>query len=223
VTIAKSLCTAWARNIKLGAALAVGLLALSLWGCGGKIPPTHYYTLKLAPFAPAVSDPKTTFVLDIQPFRTSENLHDDRIQYYESPTEFSYYEYHRWNPDPASMLAEMTKRRLDEMGLFAHVRLVPSGAPGDYALTARLVNFDELDYEAGGKARVALDLHLIRTRDKKTVWSDRREVEHSIDAKGVNGVVLALSAASDQLLGETLPGLAAEVEREFKENPAKSQ
>lgn len=70
---------------------------------------------------------------------------------------------------------------------------------------------------------MALDLRLVRIRDKKTVWSDRREVEHSVGEKGVNGVVLALSAASEQLLSEALPGLGAEVEREFKENPGKSQ
>lgn len=221
--IAKLLWTVWARSIGLGATSAVGLLAISVWGCGGKIPTTHYYTLKLAPPAPAVADPKTTFVLDIEPFRAAENLHDDRIPYYESPTEFSFYEYHRWNPDPASMLAEMTRRRLDEMGLFAHVRLIPTREPGDYVLIGRLVSFEELDYEPGGKARVALNLHLVRTRDKKTVWSDRREVEHSIGEKGVNGVVLALSAGSDQLLSEALPGLGAEVEREFKESPGKPQ
>src|SRR5271169_3957273 len=98
VTIAKLLWTASARSIHLGASLAVGLLALALSGCGGKIPATHYYALKLTPPAPAVSDPKTTFVLDIEPFRASESLHDDRIQYYESPTEFGFYEYHRWDP-----------------------------------------------------------------------------------------------------------------------------
>jgi len=37
----------------------------------------------------------------------------------------------------------------------------------------------------------------------------------------VDGVVNALSAATDQLLSQALPGLGAEVEREFKERAEK--
>ncbi len=220
--IAKLLSNAWRRSSALRAGISVSLLAIFVSGCGGKIPVTHYYTLEFPPPA-RIADPKTTLVLSIEPFRASMNLRDERIIYYESPTEFSYYTYHIWSPDPATLLAELARRRLNEMGLFAHVRLVPSHEPSDYTLKGHLLNFDELDYVPGGKARVALDLRLVRVKDQKTVWSDRREVEHSIDGDGVPGVVDALNAASDQILSEALPGLAAEVEREFKENPVKPQ
>src|SRR5204862_6184385 len=122
------------------------------------------------------------------------------------------YEYHRWSPDPATMLTELTRRRLNELDVFAHVRLIPSHEPSDYTLKGHLLNFDELDYEPGGKARVTLDLMLVRTSDKKTVWTDRREVTHSINQTGVAGVVNALSAARHQLLSEARPSPAAEVE-----------
>jgi len=201
----------------------LSLLAMFVSGCGGgKIPETHYYTLKFPPPAP-FSDPKTALLLDIEPFRSSVNLRDDRITYYQSPTEFSYYEYHHWSPDPATMLTELARRRLNEMAVFAHVRSFPSREPSDFILKGHLLNFDELDYEPGGKVRVALDLRLVRTRDQKAVWSDRREVVHSIDGKGVDGVVNALSAASDQLLGEALPGLAAAAQANIKETPQKPQ
>ena len=204
------------------AAAALGLVAVLLSGCGGGIPPTHYYTLKYPPPAPAV-DPKTNLVVEIEPFRVAENLRDDRILYYEAPTQFSYYEYHRWSPEPAALLAELTKRRLEEMAVFAHVRAFPTHEPGDFLLKGQLLNFEEIDYESGGKVRVALELRLVRNSDQKTAWTDRRQVEHSIDEKGVDGVVNALSAASDQLLSQALPGLAAEVEREFKESAGKTR
>lgn len=210
------------RNPYFRTAIALILPSLFLFGCGSKIPATHYYALRFPPPAP-MTDPKTTLVLEIEPFKAAMNLRDDRITYYESPTEFSFYEYHRWSPDPATMLTELTRRRLNESEVFSHVRLIPSHEPSDYTLKGHLLNFDELDYEPGGKARVTLDLRLVRTSDKKTVWSDRREVTHSIEQSGVAGVVSALSAASDELLSEALPGLAAEVEREFKENPGKPQ
>jgi ABC-type uncharacterized transport system auxiliary subunit len=204
------------------AAVSLGLLALLLVGCGGKIPATRYYSLKFPPPAP-ISDPKTPFTLSIEPFRAAMNLRDDRIMYYESPTQFSYYEYHLWSPDPATLLAELTSRHLHKLALFAHVHLAPNKDRTDYALRARLLNFDELDYVPGGKARVALDLTLVRNRDQKVLWTDRREVEHSIEGSGVAGVVDALSAASDQLLNEALPGMAAVVERESAEMSAKPQ
>lgn len=220
--IEKSHSSGWLSYPLFRTAIVLTFSALFLFACGGKIPATHYYTLRFPPPAPR-TDPKTTLVLEIEPFKAAMNLRDDRITYYESPTEFSYYEYRRWSPDPATMLTELTRRRLGETEVFAHVRLVPSHEPSDYTLKGHVLNFDELDYEPGGKARVALDLRLVRTSDKKTVWSDRREVTHAIDQSGVEGVVNSLSAASDQLLSEALPGLEAEVEREFKENPAKPQ
>lgn len=204
------------------AAIPLGLLAILMVGCGGKIPATHYYTLKFPPPTPR-AEPKTSLTLSIDPFRAAMSLRDDRIMYYESPTEFSYYEYHLWSPDPATLLAELTRRHLNEMAIFAHVHLAPNKDRTDYALRGQLMNFDELDYPPGGKARVALDLTLVRTKDEKVVWFDRREVEHSIDGSGVAGVVDALSAASDQLLNEALPGLAAAVERESADMSAKTQ
>ncbi|HEV2348667.1 MAG TPA: ABC-type transport auxiliary lipoprotein family protein [Terriglobia bacterium] len=204
------------------AALPLWILALLAVGCGGKIPATRYYSLRFPPPAPH-TDPKTSLTLSIEPFRAAMSLRDDRIMYYESPTEFSYYEYHLWSPDPATLLAELTRRHLNEMAIFAHVHLAPSRGRVDYVLRGHLLNFDELDYVPGGKARVALELRLVRAKDQKIVWSDRREVEHSIEGSGVDGVVNALSAASDQLLSEALPGLAAEVESESAESSGKPQ
>lgn len=214
-----SACKKW---LGFYAAVPLGFLALFLAGCGGKIPATHYYTLKFPPPAP-MADPKTALTLSIEPFRAAMSLRDDRIMYYESPTEFGYYEYHLWSPDPATLLTELTRRHLNQLAAFAHVHIAPTRERTDYVLRGHLMNFDELDYVPGGKARVALELRLVRTRDQKIVWSDRREVEHSIEGSGVAGVVDALSAASDQLLDETLPGLASAVEQESAASSGKPQ
>jgi len=210
---AESRCFVPRNKIAVAAALALGLSFLS--ACGGKIPPTRYYTLNYPALAPA-ADAKTNFVLEIEPFNASENLRDDRILYYESPTQFSYYEYHHWSPDPGTLVTEMTKRRLHEMAIFAHVRSAPTHEPADFVLRGRLLNFEELDYEPGGKVRVALEMHLLRASNHKTMWAERREVQIPITKSGVDGVVNALSSATDQILSQTLPGLGAEVEREFR-------
>ena len=191
------------------------LAALMSVACGG-VPKTHYYTLRIPPPPPA-GDPKTSFVLGVEHFRAVDMLRDDRIVYYESPTQLNFYQYHRWSANPASMLAELTARRLGEMGIFTEVRLLPSREPVDYVLRGRLFNFEEVDYEGGGVGRVALELTLVSSRDHKAVWSAARQADHAIQEKSVPGVVNALGASCEQLLSELLPALAAQVARDFKD------
>ncbi len=221
MTTAKLSWSGWANSPVLRRAWALGLLVALMSACGG-VPKTHYYTLRVPAPAPA-PDSKTPFTLTVERFRAPEILRDDRILYYQSPTQLNFYGYHRWSSDPATMVAEVVARRLDEMGLFTQVRIYPSREPSDYALRGRLLNFEEVDYEGGGRGRVALELTLVRTSDHKVVWSDTRQAEHAVEGKGVEGVVDALNASSEQLLGEALAGLAAEVEREFKKGSAKTK
>jgi ABC-type uncharacterized transport system auxiliary subunit len=222
VKIAKSRSSIGSNCLGLFAAVPAGLLALLMVGCGGKIPATHYYSLKFPPPSPR-TEPKTSLTLSIEPFRAAMNLRDDRILYYESPIEFSYYEYHLWSPDPATLMAELTQRHLNSMAIFRHVHIAPNQDRTDYSLQGRLLNFDELDYVPGGKARVALDLALLRNRDHKVIWTDRREVEHSIEASGISGVVEALSAAGNQLLNDSLPALVSAVEQDSAVSSAQTQ
>jgi ABC-type uncharacterized transport system auxiliary subunit len=189
--------------------------------CGG-VPKTYYYTLRVPP-APAATDPKTNFSLAVEHFRATQVLRDDRIVFYKSATELGFYQHHRWSADPATMLAERTARWLDEMGIFAQVRMLPSREPVDYTLKGRLLDFEEVDYEGGGKGRVALELTLVRTRDRRVVWSFMRQAEHSIEEKGMTGVVNALNTSSDDLLGQALPALAQQVERDFAESQQRPQ
>ncbi len=206
-----------------GRAAALGLLAtLVLASCGG-LPETYYYTLRIPP-PPATNDPKTRFVLGVERFRAREMLRDDRIVYYVTPTELNYYHNHRWSADPAAMLTDLTTRWLDEAGVFAAVTVLPTRQPVDYVLKGRVLNFEEVDDEAGGHSRVTLELMLVRTGDQRVVWSSLRQMERPVQQKGIAGVVKAMNDSSEALLREALPQLAAQIERDFKEQapPAKS-
>lgn len=211
----------WKAKGRLGLALLAGVGAVLLASCGG-VPRTRYYTVAVPAPAPA-NTAKTSLVLDVPRFQAAEVLRDDRILYYHSPTELNYYEYHRWTTYPADMMAEQVARRLRAMGVFSEVRLFSYSASGDYILRGRLLNFDELDYEAGGMARVGLELSLVRTRDNKMVWSGTREASQPIHEKGVAGVVKALNTAAVQVLDQLLPELASETSREVQQAPGQSQ
>ncbi len=206
----------------MGAGLAMALVAaLVLLGCGGA-PKIHYYTLRFpSPSPPA--DSKTSYIVGVERFRAPDVLRDDRILYFESPTQLNFYSYHRWSQDPGALVAELAARRLDSMDVFSQVRLFPSREPSDYLLKGRLLSFEEVDYEGAVKGRVGLELALVRTSDQKIVWSDTRQSERAAEGKGVEGVVNALNRSTAELLDQVLPGLAAEVERQFKESPGRSK
>lgn len=203
----------WRPKIKLVLNTLVGLMVAVMCGCGGKIPQTHYYTLQIPPPA-ATADPQTHFTLGVERFRAVEPLENQRILYYASPSELNYYAYHEWAEDPASMISELVERRLQSANLFSQVRLYPRNDPGDFALQGRLLNFEEVDDPKGGKARVALALTLIRTRDQKTVWTETREADSPIEQKGFGGIVGAMNAATDRLLSGLLPELSEAVAKE---------
>jgi ABC-type uncharacterized transport system auxiliary subunit len=214
----------WLKQFKgkrLGnwAMMLLGIAALA--GCGG-IPKTHYYTVSMPAVGP-VNDPKTAFVLDVERFRAPEALRDDRILYYQSPTEMNFYNYHRWVSAPVDMTADLVARRLRDMDVFREVRLFPHSKPGDFVLKGNLLNFEELDYQSGGGVRVGLEMTLVRTSDNKVVWSDRRQEMRGVTGKGVDSVVKTLNDATAQVLNELLPPLAAEIEREPAESSTSSK
>lgn len=192
----------------------MSLLVLLLASCGS-LPKTHYYTLQV-PAPPARNDPKTTFVLGVEHFRAADSLRDDRIVYYQSPTEMNFYEYHRWSADPASMLSELAMNWIQNSGAFTQVRMLPVREPVDYILRGRVINFEELDYDGAGKGRVNLELSMLRTRDHKVVWTLQRLAESPVEEKGLPGVVRALNDASYQLLREALPGLITQAEQDYQ-------
>jgi len=210
------------RRVGRRQAAVLGLFAAVICAACGSLPRTYYYTLPQPPPPPA-NDLKTNLVLGVERLRAAEVLRDDRIVFYESPTQLNFYQYHRWSSDPAAMVSELVVRKLSQMAIFAEVRRVPSRDPVDYVLKGQLLNFEEVDDGTGVKGRVGLELTLVRSRDHKAVWSDTRRVERAAQGKGVPGVVSALNAASEQLLGEALAGLAAQVEREFAQQSEKSQ
>jgi len=204
----------WRRSSWAAGWPVLGLLAALLsTGCGS-VPKTHYYTLQVPP-SPSPTDPKTAYVLGVEHFRAPELLRDDRVAYYVSPNEVNFYEYHRWGADPATMLTEFTAQWLESTGVFAAVHVLQSRALADYTLAGRVLSFEEVDYEQGGKARVALELSLLRTSDHKVVWSGHERVEAPLAERGVAGLASAVNAACAQVLREVSPGLIAQVEQDY--------
>lgn len=205
----------WKRGRRKLRLAAIGLAAAWLLSCGSS-PRPNYYTLRV-PAAPAAHDPKTAAVLGVERLGAPEVLRNDRILYYESPTQLNFYENHRWSSDPSSMVRDSMAGELSQAGVFSEVRLLPARDPVDYLLRGRLLNFEEIDYEGGAKGRVRLELTLVRVRDHKVLWSDARQAQVPAQGKEVAGVVEALNAASEQVLQELVPALLAQATQDIQQ------
>jgi ABC-type uncharacterized transport system auxiliary subunit len=210
------LSSAWSkRTLRATRTAGAAALVLAAASCGS-IPKTHYYTLEIPP-PPSGANlrPRSDRVLGIERFRAPEVLRDDRILYYESPTQLNFYEYHRWAAEPADLFAEAIARRLRREQLFAEVRKLPARSSVDYILRGHVLNFEEVDEPGAVKGRVALELSLVRASDRAVVWAGSRTAEHPAARKGVAGVVEALNAASERALDELLRELTERVGQEL--------
>jgi len=215
VTTVESSLNVWKGSFPAQACAFFALLVAAVAaGCGG-VPKTYYYTLQV-PAVPAPADPRTNYLLGVERFRAPEVLRDDRIAYYVSPTQLNFYQYHRWGSDPASLLSEFTAQWLDSSGVFAQVKMLPAREPVDYTLGGSVTSFEEVDSEGGPKARLALELSLVRTSDHKLVWTGERRLETPLPDRGVEGVASALNASCAQALRDLVPGLITQVEQDFK-------
>jgi ABC-type uncharacterized transport system auxiliary subunit len=212
------------RARSAGACILLGWLVVASGASCGRAPSLRYYTLRM-PAPPAAGDPTqraTSFVLGVEPFRGADVLRDDRILYYESPTQLGFYQQHRWAADPTVMLQELTQRRLQQTGVFAQVQSAPLREPVDYVLKGRVLSLEEVDYQGGVKGRVGLQLSLLRSRDHKVVWSAQRQVESGVREQGVVGVVNALDDAVNQILEEITRAIVAQAESDFQMSAGKT-
>jgi ABC-type uncharacterized transport system auxiliary subunit len=211
---------AWVRKAR-GAASAGWLAATVLCASCGGARAVHYYTLQV-PAPTQAGDPRTNFVLGVQQFRAPGLLRDERILYYESPTQLNFYEQHRWDTDPATLLSGLVERDLQQTGVFAQVWLAPYLGTVNYVLRGQVLSFCELDYQGGVKARVGLALTLLRLPERNVVWSAQRQVESAVQEPGVSGVVAALNAGTKQILDEMIPGIVAQVESDYRASTGKA-
>ncbi len=198
--------------------ILVPLLLLSLAACGGKIPPTHHYSLDASLSAPALSQATTTYPVSIAVarFQASRALSQDRLVFREPPNKLDFYEYHRWVDAPPDMVTRNLIKQLLSSGLFRSVTSNQGGAPADYILRGTLENLEEVDSGESVTGRVALAAELLDAKTRAVVWTGRGSHEASVGQRSVEGIVAALNDGVRQSIDQIARGLAAY----FQQRPA---
>jgi cholesterol transport system auxiliary component len=162
--------------------------------------PAQFYTIGPPPGAvnPGRADGPVIVVGDIP---TPVSLQDGRIRYRIEPNEVGAYEYHRWTERPGTMVRNSLVRALRASGKYQRVLESGSGAAGDYLVTGKLYEFDEVD-SGTIKTRVSLQLQLFDKKTGRHVWDHAFEHEDPVGTKSVKDVVASLDRNLQQVVGD---------------------
>jgi cholesterol transport system auxiliary component len=162
--------------------------------------PAQYYTIgpPAGPVNQSRADGPVIVVADIP---TPVSLQDGRIRYRVGANQVGAYEYHRWTERPGTMVRNSLVRALRSSGKYQRVLESSSAAAGDYLVTGRLYEFDEVD-GANIQTRVSLNLQLIDKKTGRHVWDHLFEREEPVAGKKVTEVVASLDRNLQQIVGD---------------------
>jgi ABC-type uncharacterized transport system auxiliary subunit len=178
------------------------LLLATAVACGGKAPPTHYYTLQL----PAASDgAHATTGLDagVNAFHVDPPYDQDRIVYRvgdDSP-EIGFYAYHRWAAPLSRMLPALVAERFRGAGGIGTVEPAAPGRRYAARIDGRLTMLEEIDLAEGQRIRLRMTLSL-READGTLRWREELEAEAATDTEDVRAIVEAMGTALSRALDD---------------------
>lgn len=195
-------------STRLAAALIAFALSTLTVGCLGKVKYPNYYTLDL----PSPPDPPvqagTRPTVAVRGFRSLDYLRQGAIVYRPSPEQVGFYNYRRWAVNPSEFVTRAMVDRLRASGKFGEVTMYDGRANVDFIVSGRLEKLDEIDYQGGVNAEVALSAQMTDLRSGKTIWAGDASQVDNVDKRTVAGVVAAMSDALDGAIQKLLASLA---------------
>jgi ABC-type uncharacterized transport system auxiliary subunit len=175
-------------------------------GCLGKVKYPAYYTLDLpSPPDPPVQAGAPTIA--VREFRLPDYLRQGAIVYRPSPEQVGFYNYQRWAVNPREFVTRAVVDRLRASGKFSAVTVYDGHANADFILTGRLEKLDEIDYQDGVNAEVALSAQMTDLRSGKTVWANDASETAAVAKRTVPGVVAEMSHAMDGAIDKLLASI----------------
>jgi ABC-type uncharacterized transport system auxiliary subunit len=185
------------------------LSALMMLASCGKARYPNYYTLNL----PAPPDPpapeKAHATLAVREFRAPTYLRQGAIAYKTSPEQIGFYAYHRWAMDPREFVTNAIIERLRASGAFAHVRSYDGSRDIDYVLSGRLEKLEELDYQGGVKAQVAISAQMTSIATGAVVWSNAVSEVGDVNQRDVPAVVAEMNRTMQRAIEKLVTPLSA--------------
>jgi ABC-type uncharacterized transport system auxiliary subunit len=187
-------------------------MAVLLVGASCAVPRMHYYTLEM-PHAAAEPGATRSQHIAVQRFLADRVLMDERIIYREGPHEVNFYEYHRWADPPADLATDYVLHRLRDSGAYQRVSTIRDGGQPDFILQGRLYHFEEVDRGKEVFASVALELELVDTKTRASVWRGEAECSRPVPVRDVSGVVREIHGCLEETASKLLAAMQERIAR----------
>jgi len=197
------------KSATLAAALVIALPLAG--GCGGSVPPTHYYVLE--PQDVTAVKPSGGLNVGVDRFDVDPPYDQDRIVYRvgDDSAEVGFYAYHRWAAPLERMLPRFVASAYADVPGLHSIEPVAPGRDYDAYLRGHVAVVEEIDTPEGQRVRVRLDLRL--TIDDRDVWTARIRETSDVSADEVTDIVERIRSAIDEGLRETIPELRVALAR----------
>jgi ABC-type uncharacterized transport system auxiliary subunit len=173
------------RKTTIGPVIAGVLWLASVLGCASQAPVSddNFYRLQLdtAPAAASSMLPATVAVARLQ----SSGVNNARALVYHDvaqPLQLRQYHYHYWIDTPPRLLQEELVSYLRRAGFAERVLSAAPGVRADYLISGKIRQFEESRSPKGSAVTVALELELLRRRDRKILM-----VKDYTQREAVNG------------------------------------
>ena len=169
----------------------------------------QYYALALPPRASAPSSPAPVQAsLVVRPFTAQPPYNRDRMVYRASPYEFDFYHYHRWVTKPADMLTTLTRRTLQQSGLFTTVYPTPD-AQADLRLGGVVRQHEEVDQAQSWQAVLSIEVWLSRSQEPAPFWFQSYSATRLAAKRNPAAVAEAMSQNLQDILARLTHDLAS--------------
>src|SRR6266700_3404049 len=192
---------------RLATAVITLMVSISLTGCMSKVKYPAYYTLHLPPAADPPVARGTRSSVAVREFRSPGYLRQGAIIYRASPEEVGFYNYHRWAADPREFVTNAIVDRLRGSGRFIEVKIYDGRSDVDFIFSGRLEKLEEVDYEGGVRAEVALSGQMTDLHSGKTVWANSASAVAEVAERTVPAVVTEMNQAMDRAIQKLLTSL----------------
>jgi ABC-type uncharacterized transport system auxiliary subunit len=191
-------------------ALAVAL-PIAFCGCGGSVPPTHFYVLEPQD-VPRVEAQNTAttrgLTIGVETFRVDPPYDQDRIVYRanEGSAEVGFYAYHRWAAPLGRMLPGVVASAYSGVPGAKSIEPMTSGRSYDAFLRGRVLVFEEIDTADGPRIRVHVNLRLDAS-DGTQLWTATLSRDTDVSSNNVGSVVEQMRSELAEAIRESRPDL----------------
>ena len=210
------------RRVRKRRVLACVLLALGQAGCfRGKLPANQFYRLapvdSLGATAGALGAPPLTGSIAITTYDTPGIYGDGALVYRVGASDYGKYPTRDWAIPLGEMLAARTETIAAARALTSgRIAFDRTGSRREqYEWRGTVHEFDEVDAASAVSVSVSLSARLVRVANDSVVWSgSSSEVEPVREARRIESVVDALSAASSRVLIRLVEDAASALRRD---------